>query len=164
MHKKLYFILFFLTLSLQSCGFHLKAPLSLHKRNTSIAVVNQSGDQRFNYFLLRHLKDLNINITSPDRAKVIINILDFRHSTQTGAISSSTNTRQYQLIQELNFSVITNKGKTLVPPNWVSTNRIFSLNANQILGSDNESIKISTEMMSELASKIFKKVNAALDN
>ncbi|EKD72492.1 MAG: hypothetical protein ACD_45C00662G0006 [uncultured bacterium] len=145
-----------LALSLSACGIHprgetnLAPPLHhLYIQTTDpYGYLAKSLEQ---YFSLSKVKI----VSSSNEATAILNILHDTKSQVLLGVSSTQQTRQYNLITTIEFSVTDPKGRILLPPYTLSDARTITVQSDQILGASNETTLFYKLMQRTLAYAII---------
>jgi len=147
-----------ITLSLLAvgCGFHLRGieDLPVWLNQTAIVVENENHEweRRFD----ERLEAYNITPEhDPRRATRLLVIERDEVKEEISAISSSTSSRQYQLIYQVQFKVISNKGAIIIPSQQISLSRQITINNDRILGSTQEKSLMQDEMRKDIMTQIL---------
>jgi LPS-assembly lipoprotein len=156
--KRLCFLL--IVSILTGCGFHLKGFLALNNIQ-SIYIEDQVHSPRFTNYLSSTLNQLGVRVnTSSNEAQYTLTLLKDNHSSTISSVSSSTNTRQYILTHQIEFELVKGNKLSLIPPTWIISQRTLTVNANQILGSDSQSVTLKEDMIRELSYKLITRLNS----
>lgn len=145
-----------LTLFLTACGMHLRGETNLapplHRLyiNTSdpYGYLAKTLEQ---YFSLSKVKIVSSNQSTT----AILNILQDAQSQVLLGVSSTQQTRQYNLIETVTFSVTDPAGRTLLSPYTLSDSKTITVQSDQILGASNETTLFYKLMQRTLAYAII---------
>jgi LPS-assembly lipoprotein len=153
MRKYLLFILF---LSLVSCGFHMRGKLPLAPPLQNLYLKTNDPYGELARYLREYLKVAGVHLTEQktDASSVLV-ILNESTAQQLLGISGTQQTRQYNLILTVVFSVETPEGVVIVPPQSVSQVRTLTIQADQILAGSNEANILYKQMRSAIGYTIL---------
>ena len=159
------FLLMIALLFLSSCGFHLRGFVDIPDWLNNIAIILESGSRELEPLLKAQLESYHVKVSpSQTKAPYWLVIESDSFQKQITNISASTTPRQYLLIYTVQFSLIKNKGETILSSNTVAVNRQFTLNNNRILGSDYEEMTFKREMERNAVSLILSRLATAQQN
>jgi len=155
-------LIFFILISLTSCGYHLRGAVQLAPplQNLYLKTPDPYGSLARN--LKQYLKFAGVHLTQEiSEATTVLVILGETTSQQLLGISGTQQTRQYNLILTVTFNVTRPNGNPLIPPQTLSQSRTLTIKADQILAGSNEASilyqqmrqAILYDMLSRLASK-----------
>ena len=149
-------------LLLSSCGFHLRGLADIPDWLNNIAIIVDNGNRELEPLLNAQLQSYHVRVSpSKTKAQYWLVIENDSFQKQITNVSASTTPRQYLLLYTVQFSLIKNKGETILSNNTVSVNRQFTLNNDRILGSDYEEITFKREMERDAVSLILSRVSTA---
>lgn len=152
-------LLSIILLSLIGCGFHLRGQMALPPAVKNISVISDVDDP-FIQQIKQRLEQYSINVTDDEKLSAsVLTINNLTHRSSVSSVSSSTNTRQYYLSYQLFFSLTVNK-KILLNNQSVTSSRTLTVDANRILGSDDEEITLKQEMQQDLLRKLMQRLSA----
>ncbi len=153
------FLVCIVTLFLTACGFHpqgdmkLAPPLQKMYLQTPDPYGTLSRDLR-NYLKMSHVR----LVTSPEEAETILEILSDTSRQELLSVAGTQQTRQYNLMVNVNFAVSDKNGHTILPAQSLTENRTITVQANQILGSSNEATLYTQQMRRTLAYAIVNRL------
>lgn len=157
--KRIYFnlsLLFLAGTTLVSCGFHLRGYTPLPAELQVLYVQSAEPYSAFIQILEATLVSRGFTLVeSPEQADVTLEILKEERDDQIGAISASTETRQYLLYNTVTFQIKDSTGTVLVDPRSVTVSRSFIVDANQVLGSTSAELTLEQEMRQELVQRVI---------
>ena len=147
---------------LSSCGFHLRGWAEIPNWLDNIAIIVEQGSRELEPLLTAQLKTYHVKIAaSKAMARYWLVIENDSLQKQITNVSASTTPRQYLLLYTVQFSLIKNKGETLLSNNKVTVTRQFTLNNNLILGSDYEEMTFKREMEREAMNLLLSRLGSA---
>lgn len=158
MPKNFFYILIFLvTLSLLTgCGFKLRSEKSLPSQMHVIYYQADNSYGSLEIALKTALKgsDIKLSATQND-APIMMRVLPTGFSYSQTSIGQSTQARVYHLVMSMSFSLVSNKGKTLLAPQTVTSVRDIILAANDVFESSGQVDVAKQSMQQEIITKIF---------
>lgn len=158
MTKRLY--IWVISALLAGCGFHLRGMADLPPWLHHIAIVIQNAHRDLEPRLKDQLQAYNITVdTNATQAAYLLIIEKDNYLQQITNVSASTAPRQYQLIYDVQFTLIEAKGKTIIPSTHVFVTRQLTVNNDRILGSDSEESLLKSEMRRDAAMQIINRLS-----
>lgn len=159
-----------LSLAITSCGFRLQAQNQLPPQLSKIYIQTNNPYGSLEQALATELKNYGVNVADdPNKAPTILHLTatDFTHSDIT--TGPSTQARIYNLSMFTSIKITTNKGKTLLDTQIITTNRNLTLGSNEIFDVSTLVDITRKNMQKELITKIInvlcsKKISAELAN
>lgn len=153
--------LIIVSITLTSCGFHLRGeiPLSPRLKIMYLKTASPYGDLANN--LRAYLKMSHVQLTdTPEAADTVLQILSENSTQQLLGVSSTQQTRQYNLILSVTFQLTDAKGNIIIIPQTVSETRTLAINTNQILAGSNEATALTQTMRREIVFDIMNKLTS----
>jgi LPS-assembly lipoprotein len=159
---KKYFFIFcigFHSIFMMGCGFHPQGQVQFAKPLHRLYL--QTSDP-YGY-LARHLQEFlkisNIQlVSSKEEADAILSILRDESSQTFLSVSSTQQTRQYNLIVIVEFEISDSKGRVLVNRQTLVETKPITFQSNQMLGSSNEATLYYQQMRRTLAYAIMNRI------
>ncbi len=146
-------------LSVSACGYHFQGPVQLAPQLNPLYVQAPSPYGQLAQSLQQLLKVSQIAVaSSPAGASAVLSILRDDTVQQLLSVSSSQQTRQYQLSIVVTYEITDPQGKTLVGPETLTESRPLTTQSNQILGSSNEANLFYQQMRRSLAQAIINRI------
>jgi LPS-assembly lipoprotein len=159
MFKKL--IILLTTLTLTSCGFHLRGHVPLAPPLHHLYLQSQHPYGELTRNLKQYLRMSGVHLaSSPQAASAILTILNEQTSQELISINSSQQTRQYNLRLNVTFQILTPKGTLMVPPQTVTETRPLTLQSNQILAGSNQAAQLDFDMRRAIVYSIMNKLSS----
>lgn len=147
------------TLSLSGCGFHLQGEMQLVPPLHRIYLQTQDP---YGYLAsnLREILKMSHVCLAPDpvEASTILVILQDESSQELLSVSSTQQTRQYNLRVTVIFEINDPRGYTIIGPQTLTETRVITVQSNQILGNSNEANLYYQQMRRSLAYAIMNRL------
>ena len=153
--------LLILLVLLVSCGFHLRGQVTIPENLKQLRLISQISDPIVQQLKITLQKYGIIVVNAGQKAPSQLTIESLDHNTAFATTSANTNTKQYNITYNLTFSLLSEE-KPILSHAVVSSSRTLTVNANRILGSDDEEITLKQEMQQELVQKLLTRVTATL--
>jgi len=152
MHKYLVLISIFLA----GCSFQARnfSPVPEQVQNVSVHAVTPytQFNKTFKQALLNH------NIKLAGKAPITVEILKEHTDLLETNVSSTTQTRVYRLAHSVDFQVIDQKGKIIVPKQNIRAARNFIADNNRVLASKHEKSKLLNILNKDISEKIIRRL------
>jgi LPS-assembly lipoprotein len=151
----------FSILILTSCGFHLRGLVDKPPGLNTLFIDIKSASQPLEPTIKTQLEAYQITIAdSPQIANATLIILEEQHDQVINGVSSATGPRQYQLNYTLKFIIQSHQNTKINPKiQTIRITRPFTLNTNQILGSNAEANlmlkQIQEDAVRQLIARLF---------
>lgn len=153
------FATFCMALLLVSCGFHLQGilPLAEPLKRLCLQTPDSYG------YLARNLEQYLrmsgvVLVTDPKLASATLQVTADDNSQKLISISSTQQTRQYNLIVTVNFQINDQQGRVILPTQILTEARTITVQSSQILGSSNEANMFYQQMRRNLAYAIMNRI------
>lgn len=155
--------LFLLLLFLSGCGFHLRGMGSVPSWFTNVAIVVEQAHRDLAPLLKEQLQAYKVNVnTEPALAGYWLIIESDSIQQNIAGVSSSTTPRQYQLTYTVRFKLQRAKGKEMIPESVIVVSRQVTINANRILGSNEEEALLEREMRQDAVIQMINRISREL--
>jgi LPS-assembly lipoprotein len=146
---------------LSSCGFHLRDSSHLPAQLRVVYIKTSTPYSGFGCDIRKNFCALGMRVTSnPQCARVTLNILSERFKENRVTISATSLLSQYLLSYEVIYQIEDAKGCILAPQRLITINRAYTVNANQILGADNELPLLRQDMRREAVYQLINQLNS----
>lgn len=148
-----------LTLGMSSCGFHLRGvqPVSPELKNLYLKTKDPYGQLTHNLQDAFQLAGIQL-AESPSAANYVLDILSETQAKELISVSGTQQTRQYNLILTVTFRITTPNDTVVLAPQQLSETRVFTMQANQILGDSNEEIGMYQQMRRDIVNDIMNRI------
>jgi LPS-assembly lipoprotein len=151
------FIIFFL--SLISCGYHLRGKLAFAPSLQHLYLNTKDPYGPLARQLREYLKISGVQVTDKkEDATTVLSIINETTSQQLLGISGTQQTRQYNLILSVTFTVEDIAGKTLISAQTLQETRTLTIQADQILAGSNEANLLYQQMRSAIVYDILNRL------
>jgi len=149
-----------LILLLSGCGFHLQGQTYFAPALQHLYLQTQDPYGYLATDLRQILKSSGIELAdSPDKATMILTILQDTNAQILIAPSGTNQTQQYQLQSTISYT-LSNKGRTLLGPEALTEQRPITIQSNQILGTSNEADLFYRQMHRALAYALINRISS----
>jgi len=148
---------------LSACGFHLRGEVELPPllKDTFI----ESGDPYTG--IARHLRtQLERSgatvLETREQASAVLRVIGERSENRVLSVGSSGKATEYELFNEVVFSLSDAAGKALVGPQTVRMTRDLTFDETELLGKLSEAESIHRQMLDSIARQILTRIQVSL--
>ena len=155
--------IFFLCLLflLTSCGFKPQGNISLAPPLHRMYLQAADPYNTVSRHLKQYLAMFHIELApSKEEAETILILSTDRVSQELVGISSTQQTRQYNIKTTIEFEITDTKGQILVETQTLSEERTMTVQSDQILGGSNEANLLYQQMRQSLAYAIINRISS----
>ena len=146
---------------LVSCGFHLREPMPLAPSLYQLYLETNDPYGQLTRSLRTYLKMSGVHlVSSKDKAKTILEILQEETSQQLLSVSGTQQTRQYNLVLTVTFQVSNAQNQVIVPPQTVRETTVLTMQSNQILASSNQTSLLYQNMRRNAAADMMNRLSS----
>ncbi len=140
------------------CGFTLRSwDLG---GNVESFFVEARGNNPLELPLQRALRQAGVpEADSPSAAAVVVQLQELRRSRRGVSVTSRARVAEYELNVDVLFAVRSAE-KQLLDPRWARSSRVYRVDRDNLVGSDEEQTLLEREMHSDLVQQIIRAVNA----
>lgn len=154
-------LLIFLTTLLIGCGFHFQGAMQLAPQLHHMYLKTPDPYGTLSRSLQQYLKMSNVRFaSSPATATTILDILQDNTSEELLSVSSTQQTRQYNLRVTVLFTISDAKGRIIVPAQVVTETRVITVQSDQVLGRSNEANLYYQQMRRSIAYAIMNRITS----
>jgi LPS-assembly lipoprotein len=150
--------IFLCLINVAGCGFHLR---SWNLQN-SVESVYIAGGTRSSIAdaLKQALRQADVKeADSAGEAQYVIEVQNERRDRRSASVTGNTRVAEYELQHEVLYSIRDSTGKLLSPSQWISTERVYQVDRENIVGSSEEQTLVEKEMRDDLVQQIFRALN-----
>lgn len=148
-------------MTLTACGFKPQGNMPLAKPLHTIYVKSINPYGNLTHYLETYLKTSSVKLAANnDEAETMLIISQDMNSQELIGVSSTQQTRQYNLHVSVTFEVANSKGQTIISPQSLTETRAITIQSDQILGSSNEATLYYQQMRRELAYEIMNRLSS----
>lgn len=142
----------------EGCGFSLRSwDLG---GNVESFYVEARGNNPLELPLQRALRQAGVpEADSPSAAAVVVQLRELRRSRRGVSVTSRARVAEYELNVDVLFAV-RSANKQLLAPQWARSSRVYRVDRDNLVGSDEEQSLLEREMHGDLVQQIIRAVNA----
>ena len=96
---------------------------------------------------------------SASSAQVVVSLMEYRRSRRGASVNARARVAEYRLNLSVRYAVRT-VGKQLLAPQWARSGRVYQVDRENLVGSNEEQELLEREMRSDLVGQIIRAVNA----
>lgn len=142
--------------ALVGCGWQLRGHGDTPQYIDSLHIGGRITDRELLSELERDLDALGIaRKESATEAQYSLIFLDQKSKRRTATLSGRARTAEQELIEELQFTLLTKDGSEVIPPATVRDDRVFEYDEDDVLATDDEARLIRGEMRANLVRQII---------
>jgi outer membrane lipopolysaccharide assembly protein LptE/RlpB len=160
--KPLIYVFTCIFLAVSGCGWQLR-DISPVANDLGKVFVGYSGSQaNIALALRRELGSSQIKLVETSaEADYLIKIVDTQKSKRISAVNLSTRASQYQLYQSVDYMMIDNMGRQIIPLSTAYAERTHDFNELDILASQNEESLIEDSLRFEIVRQMLSRISEA---
>ena len=134
------------------CGFQLRGQLDVPEHLRQLQLVQSHNVHRLTTSLIEALRinQLEITAAAPYRLEVIRAVEKRRSVT----LDSAANVDEYELTLDVDFQVTDTEGRLILTPQQLSTERVYTYDANAETAANEQEELLKQEMADDLARQI----------
>ncbi len=147
-----------LLIGLSGCGFHPRGAVSLPQ---AMAVTHIQGPDAFSVLvtdLERQLRSAGVQVSPQREGAAVLRIEETEVNRRVLSVDLSGKAREYELFQQLSFTVVDSENRELVPRQDLALRRDYVFDATDVLGKVNEDEVVRQDMERELARRILQRI------
>lgn len=153
--------LILLLLLLSACGFHLRGGVELPPVLQVTYIQSKEPFAGISPPLRDTLQSAGAQVTEEaNQATGVIRIVSERSERRVLSVGSAGRASEYELFEEVVFSLSDAQGKVLIEPQAVRTIRDLVFDENQVLGKVSEAEDLREEMRRSIAKQIIMRIYA----
>ena len=153
--------LLLLALTLSACGFHLRGQMNLPPEMARTHVEGVGAHSDLGRDLRRLLEGGGVQVVdSAEQATAILDIINNRASRRVLSVQGGGKVQEYELVQQLVFSVRTTDGRVLLPPQQLELTREYLFDRNDPLASNSLQGEIRDEMRRDIVQLLMRRLQA----
>ena len=159
MTRFLLIVLMLLTLS--ACGFHLRGTTFHDTGLNNVGIMLEKCSHEWEYLLKELLRNGRVNVVTDSRDIEYWIILRNEYTeSNIVSISSSTSSRQYELVYHVEFSLQTVNSVPLIALTPIVVTRPLTINSDRILGSHDEEEQLKHAMRRDAAMQLLYRISS----
>jgi LPS-assembly lipoprotein len=148
--------------ALSSCGFQLRT-WQLDGNVETILVANQTKFIEVGTDLERAITQAGVTLLTqvdtertPDLQVQLLQAAQDRRSVSVGGDARAA---EYELSLEVNYALLDANNVELSEPRWIRVQRVYRLNRNNLMGSNEEENILQREMRTDVVQQILRAIN-----
>jgi len=141
-----------------SCGFHLRDNIQLPELYNKIYVMD-TGANNITPFVKQALIENQVQLVNSAQSASSIIVINSQNFHRRAVAVRGKEVKEYELQLNVSISVQTTDGKQRGDSQTISTQRRYSYNNNQVLGSDNEEQILIKEMKQDISRQILRRIS-----
>lgn len=154
-------LIFFFTLLLSACGFHLRGSLNVPPGLSPLYVDSQDPISLFTKELKQELMINKVALTENSKdAAAILKILRTDDGQQLISSSTTSQVNTYAVSFTVTFEVLGKDGQVLLPASSVSSSQNVTISSNQILAGTSEQQQITPQLHRSAISLMFNRLSS----
>jgi LPS-assembly lipoprotein len=160
MNNKIIYI-FYLGLLLTmtvSCGFHLRGNVALPEIYHKIFIVD-NGSNDISPLLKQTFIDNQVQLVDSPQAASSIVVINSQNLQRRAVAVRGKEVKEYEIFLNISISVQEPDGKQRGEAQTISTQRRYSYNNDQVLGSDNEEQILIKEMNRDISRQVLRRLS-----
>jgi outer membrane lipopolysaccharide assembly protein LptE/RlpB len=143
-------------LVLSACGWQLRDNALLGINLGTVYVGYPESQGTIGIQLKRELKANNVLLVgATDNADYQIKIIDATQSRRISALNANVRAAQYQLYQAVDYIVLDEMGKQLIPLTTAAAESTYNFNEQDVLASHNEEVILQNNLRAKIIRQII---------
>jgi LPS-assembly lipoprotein len=152
-----------LAVLLSACGFRLRGPVELPDALQDTYIESQNPYTGMARALRTQIERAGARVVEDKRqASAVLTVVRERTENRVLSVGSSGKATEYELFDEVVFSLSDSKGQRLVKPQTLRTTRDLVFDQNELLGKLSEAESIHRQMRDSLARQVLMRIRAAM--
>ena len=150
--------------ALNACGFRLRGPVELPTVLQDVYIESKDPYSGMARALRTQLQRAGANVLqSPEQASAILKVVRERSENRVLSVGSTGKATEYELFDEVVFSLSGPGGKELMRSETLRLTRDLVFDQNELLGKLSEAESIHRQMRETLARQILMRIQATMD-
>jgi len=160
--KPLIYILTCIFLAVSGCGWQLRdmSPIANDLGNVYISYSDSQANIGLALRRELHASQVKLVETSAE-ADYLIKIIDTQNSRRISAVNVNIRASQYQLYQAVDYMMIDNMGRQIIPLTTAYAERSHDFNELDVLGSQNEESLIQDSLRYDIVRQMLSRISEA---
>ena len=149
---------FSLALLLSACGFHLQSPAELPPgmQRTKLAVVGPYTE--FARRLEIHLEQSGVHVVDDADDAALLEVPQNSVRREIQSIGDNARVREFMLRHTIQFRLLDNNGKVLIPLQTLEQTRVYSFDQQDILSKEREDEFLRDDLSDALARMVVRRL------
>lgn len=154
-------LLFFISLTLSACGFHLRGHQPLPPELHVIYIESSTPFSEFSKRLEQTLRSIGIVVTTcPQDARITLHIIAQTVKHQLTSQGSNGQLSTYLLSYYVSYQLVDAAGRVLQCPQTIIETRSFQISANQLLGDTNVQDTLVDSMRRDIIYQLLERLRS----
>jgi LPS-assembly lipoprotein len=150
--------------ALSACGFHLRGEVLLPTVLQDVYIESRDRYSGMARALRTQLERAGANVLqSPEQASAILKVVRERSENRVLSVGSTGKATEYELFDEVVFSLSDAAGKELMGRQNLRLTRDLVFDQNELLGKLSEAESIHRQMRETLARQVLMRIQATMD-
>ena len=148
---------------LSACGFHLRGDVELPPVLQDTCIESRDPYTGIARPLRNQLERSGVTVLeTPEQASAVLKIVSERSENRVLSVGSSGKATEYELFNEVVFSLRDAAGKVLLKPQTVRMTRDLVFDETELLGKLSEADSIHREMLDSIARQILTRIQVGM--
>ncbi len=148
---------------LSACGFRLRGEVELPLALQDTYIESKAPFTGMARALRMQLERSGANVLeTKEHASAILTVVNERSENRVLSVGSRGKATEYELFDEVTFSLSDGSGKVLMPPQTVRVTRDLVFDPNELLGKLSEAENIHKQMRENLARQVLLRIDAGM--
>ena len=152
-----------LLLFMSSCGWQLKGNNNLSPDIKNVDITFQSLDPQIKIKFKSILDRYMIGNDPSNEKKFRVTLSEFESNKRIASINSTGRASEYRLNMTVTYVVTNLQEKKIIDTNKISTEEVYEFSQENILASWEEEQKLKSDLIENLLSQLFRKLNFLLN-
>jgi LPS-assembly lipoprotein len=160
--KPLIYIVICISLALSGCGWQLRDMSPVASNLGKVYISHSDAQANIGLALRRELNASQVNLVETSaEADYLIKIIDTQSSRRISAVNINIRASQYQLHQTVDYMMIDNMGRQIIPLTTAYAERSHDFNEQDILASQNEESLIQDSLRFDIVRQMLSHISEA---
>lgn len=144
---------------LTACGFRPQGKLKLAPALSTVYLESADPYGYLERMLRQYLKMSHAHLVAkPELATTVLKIISDEATQEFLSVSSTNQTRQYNLRVRVIFQLTDPQGRAIIVPQTIEETRSITIQSNQILGNSNQTTLFYQQMRRSIAYAIMNRI------
>ena len=162
LEKPLIYVLTCTLLAVSGCGWQLRDMSPIANDLGNVYVSYSASQANIALSLRRELNASKVNLVETSaEADYLIKIIDIQSSRRISAVNVNIRASQYQLYQAVDYMMIDNMGKQIIPLTTAYAERSHDFNEQDVLASQNEEALIQDSLRFDIVRQMLSRISEA---
>jgi outer membrane lipopolysaccharide assembly protein LptE/RlpB len=160
--KSMIYILICISLAVNGCGWQLRDMSPIANDLGNVYVSYSDSQANIGLALRRELNASHVKLVETNaEADYLIKIIDTQNSRRISAVNINIRASQHQLYQAVDFMMIDNMGKQIIPLTTAYAERTHDFNEKDVLASQNAESLIQDSLRFDIVRQMLSRISEA---